>query len=143
MSESFGGAQYRRAGGGVRRIVIFSLFLLATANAALAQPTILRLGYGAAAEEPLWLVVAQPDLAQNYSQGYTPHPIRFTRPAPRPPVHRLGQALAGVRGGRDRSRLEQRQRRDLRRRRRREGQDHRVDLAREHARLQHRLLRQG
>src|SRR5262249_58416294 len=78
MSESFGGAQYRRSGGGVRRIVIFSLFLLATANAALAQPTILRLGYGAAAEEPLWLVVAKPDLAKNYGKAYTLDAIRFT-----------------------------------------------------------------
>src|SRR5262249_29451489 len=78
MSESFGGAQYRRAGGGVRRIVIFSLFLLATANAALAQPTILRLGYGAAAEGPLWLVVAKPDLAKNYGKAYTLDAIRFT-----------------------------------------------------------------
>jgi hypothetical protein len=43
----------------------------ASVSAALAQPATLRLGYGTAADEPLWLVVAKPDLARNYGKAYT------------------------------------------------------------------------
>jgi ABC-type taurine transport system substrate-binding protein len=47
-------------------------------SAALAQPATLRLGYGTAAEEPLWLVVAKPDLARNQGKAYTLDATRFT-----------------------------------------------------------------
>ena len=63
--------------------------------------------------------------------------------ARRDPVHQLGQARPGVRGRRHRSLGRQRERGHFRRRRGREGNVHRLDFARELARLQHRLLRQG
>ena len=31
----------------------------------------MRLGYGVAAEEPLWLLLAQPSLGKNYVKAYT------------------------------------------------------------------------
>src|SRR5262249_60892226 len=43
-----------------------------------AQPTTLRLGYGAAAEEPLWIVVARPDLTKNEGKAYKLDATRFT-----------------------------------------------------------------
>ena len=45
--------------------------LAATVDAARAQPVVFRLGYGGAAEEPVWLLVAKPDLARNYGKAYT------------------------------------------------------------------------
>ena len=41
------------------------------------QPVTFRLGYGGAAEEPMWLVVAKPDLAKSYGKAYTLDAIRF------------------------------------------------------------------
>ena len=38
---------------------------LAAADGACAAPTALRLGYGGAAEEPLWLVIAKPEMWPN------------------------------------------------------------------------------
>jgi len=38
----------------------------------------LRLGYGAAAEEPLWLLLAKPDLAKNYGKAYAIEGTRFS-----------------------------------------------------------------
>src|SRR5262249_39000286 len=54
------------------------LALAAIASAASAQPTTLRLGYGAAAEEPLWIVVARPDLTKNEGKAYKLDATRFT-----------------------------------------------------------------
>jgi ABC-type nitrate/sulfonate/bicarbonate transport system substrate-binding protein len=48
------------------------------AGNALAEPVTLRLGYGAAAEEPLWLVVAKPELARNSGKVYKLDATRFT-----------------------------------------------------------------
>ena len=64
----------------VRRALAAACLLALAANAstASAQPVTLRLGYGAAAEEPLWLVVARPDLAKNQSKAYTLDATRFT-----------------------------------------------------------------
>jgi ABC-type nitrate/sulfonate/bicarbonate transport system substrate-binding protein len=45
---------------------------------ALAEPITLRLGYGAAAEEPLWLVVARPELTRNSGKVYKLDATRFT-----------------------------------------------------------------
>ena len=56
------------------------LLVLVVANTGtlLAQPATLRLGYGTAAEEPLWVIVAKPDLARNYGKTYTLDATRFT-----------------------------------------------------------------
>jgi ABC-type nitrate/sulfonate/bicarbonate transport system substrate-binding protein len=54
-------------------------FVAGHASAAYAQqPVTFRLGYGGAAEEPMWLLVAKPDLARNYGKAYRLDPIRFT-----------------------------------------------------------------
>jgi ABC-type nitrate/sulfonate/bicarbonate transport system substrate-binding protein len=47
-------------------------------SVARAEPVTLRLGYGAAAEEPLWLLLAKPDLAKNYGKAYTIEGTRFS-----------------------------------------------------------------
>jgi ABC-type nitrate/sulfonate/bicarbonate transport system substrate-binding protein len=67
------------------RVVVRGLaaaFLLALAAAvagpALAQPVTFRLGYGGAAEEPMWLIVAKAELARNYGKAYTIDATRFT-----------------------------------------------------------------
>jgi ABC-type nitrate/sulfonate/bicarbonate transport system substrate-binding protein len=62
----------------LRRLVWAFALVAASAGAVLAQPATLRLGYGAAAEEPLWLVVASPDLARNQGKAYTLDATRFT-----------------------------------------------------------------
>jgi ABC-type nitrate/sulfonate/bicarbonate transport system substrate-binding protein len=41
------------------------------------QPVTFRLGYGGAAEEPMWLLVAKPDLAPNQGKAYRLDPIKF------------------------------------------------------------------
>ena len=46
-----------------RRMACLIVLAAATADAALGQPVTLRIGYGMAAEEPLWVLVAKPDLA--------------------------------------------------------------------------------
>ena len=70
----------------LRRMACVLALTAASVSTALAQPATLRLGYGTAAEEPLWLVVAKPDLARNYGKAYT-------LDATRSPV---GQARTGV-----------------------------------------------
>jgi len=50
----------------------------AGADKARAQPATFRLGYGGAAEEPMWLIVAKPDLAKNYGKAYTLEATKFT-----------------------------------------------------------------
>jgi len=62
----------------LRRMACVLTLTAASVSAALAQPATLRLGYGTAAEEPLWLVVAKPDLARNYGKAYTLDATRFT-----------------------------------------------------------------
>jgi ABC-type nitrate/sulfonate/bicarbonate transport system substrate-binding protein len=52
--------------------------LLDCPGGAFAQPVTLRLGYGGAAEEPLWLVLSRPELARNYGKLYTIEGTRFT-----------------------------------------------------------------
>jgi ABC-type nitrate/sulfonate/bicarbonate transport system substrate-binding protein len=54
------------------------LALAANASTASAQPATLRLGYGAAAEEPLWIVIGRPDLAKNQGKAYALDATRFT-----------------------------------------------------------------
>ena len=62
----------------LRRMVWLLVLVVANTGTVLAQPATLRLGYGTAAEEPLWLVVAKPDLAKNYGKAYTLDATRFT-----------------------------------------------------------------
>ncbi|HEY2527584.1 MAG TPA: ABC transporter substrate-binding protein [Xanthobacteraceae bacterium] len=52
--------------------------LIALAGAAEADPVKLRLGYGVAAEEQLWLLIAKPDIGTHYGKDYTIDGIRFT-----------------------------------------------------------------
>jgi ABC-type nitrate/sulfonate/bicarbonate transport system substrate-binding protein len=47
------------------------------AGNALGEPVTLRLGYGAAAEEPLWLVIAKPELTRNSGKAYNLDATRF------------------------------------------------------------------
>ena len=42
-----------------------------------AAPVTLRIGYGGAAEEPLWLLIAKPELGKNYGKLYTLDATRF------------------------------------------------------------------
>jgi len=50
---------------------------MAAAGAARGEPVTFRLGYGGAAEEPMWLLIAKPDLAKNYGKAYTLDATRF------------------------------------------------------------------
>jgi ABC-type nitrate/sulfonate/bicarbonate transport system substrate-binding protein len=43
-----------------------------------AAPLSIRLGYSLAAEEQLWLLLAKPELGENYGKLYTLDPTRFT-----------------------------------------------------------------
>src|SRR5215831_6521832 len=54
------------------------LFGLVAVSTATAEPVKFRLGYGGAAEEPMWLIVAKPDLAKNYGKAYTLEATKFT-----------------------------------------------------------------
>src|SRR3954453_4542792 len=62
----------------LRRMACVLALLAGSASTALAQPAPLRLGYGTAAEEPLWLVIAKPELAKNQGKAYTLDATRFT-----------------------------------------------------------------
>src|SRR5262245_32642375 len=57
--------------------VLASLLLAGLARYAVAQPVTLRLGYGPAAEEPLWLIVAKPELTRNADRIYKLDATRF------------------------------------------------------------------
>jgi ABC-type nitrate/sulfonate/bicarbonate transport system substrate-binding protein len=43
-----------------------------------AQPVQLRIGYGTAAEEQLWLLIAKPDIGRHYGKAYAIEGTRFT-----------------------------------------------------------------
>jgi ABC-type nitrate/sulfonate/bicarbonate transport system substrate-binding protein len=62
----------------LRRMACVLALLAGSASTAAAQPATLRLGYGTAAEEPLWLIVAKPELAKNQGKAYTLDATRFT-----------------------------------------------------------------
>ena len=118
----------------LRRMACVLALLAGSVSTALAQPATLRLGYGTAAEEPLWLIVAKPELAKNQGKAYTLDATRFTGSDKRGQAFEAGAidlasssangvifaAAEGV-----------------------SGEDRRLDVARKPARLQHRLLRQG
>jgi len=58
-------------------IGVFAVCLIA-AGAAQAEPVKLRIGYGTAAEEQLWLLIAKPDIGKHYGTAYTIEGTRFT-----------------------------------------------------------------
>src|SRR5271165_4390977 len=58
--------------------MLAGLLLADICGRATAQPVTLRLGYGAAAEEPLWLVVARPELTRNAGKVYNLDAVRFS-----------------------------------------------------------------
>src|SRR5262249_51074276 len=62
----------------LRSLALAGLILVAAVARAGADPVTLRLGYGAAAEEPLWLLLAKPDLAKNYGKAYAIEGTRFS-----------------------------------------------------------------
>jgi ABC-type nitrate/sulfonate/bicarbonate transport system substrate-binding protein len=51
---------------------------IALASAVAAEPIKLRIGYGVAAEEQLWLLIAKPDIGSHYGKLYTIEGTRFT-----------------------------------------------------------------
>jgi ABC-type nitrate/sulfonate/bicarbonate transport system substrate-binding protein len=51
---------------------------LAFTGAAKADPVKIRLGYGVAAEEQLWLLIAKPDVGTHYGKEYTIEGTRFS-----------------------------------------------------------------
>lgn len=59
------------------KFVIAALSCLVFLGPARAEPTTIRLGYGAAVEEQLWLMLARPDLAPNLGKAYKLDPARF------------------------------------------------------------------
>jgi len=63
----------------VRCVVAGACLAVTISGSALAQqPPTFRLGYGGAAEEPIWLIIAKPALAKNYGKAYRLDSIRFT-----------------------------------------------------------------
>src|SRR3979490_1707608 len=63
-----------------RSVATASLIAIIAGHAGAAygqQPVTFRLGYGGAAEEPMWLIVAKPDLARNYGKAYMLDAIKF------------------------------------------------------------------
>src|SRR5262249_46223654 len=54
------------------------LITAGAASAAQADPNKLRIGYGTAAEEQLWLLIAKPDIGKHYGTAYTIEGTRFT-----------------------------------------------------------------
>ena len=57
---------------------LVALCAVALAGAAHAQVPQIRLGYGPAAEEQLWLLIAKPDVGKHYGKAYTLEATRFT-----------------------------------------------------------------
>lgn len=51
---------------------------MALAGAAQGDPIKLRIGYGVAAEEQLWLLIAKPDIGTHYGKDYTIEGTRFS-----------------------------------------------------------------
>ncbi|HEY4073161.1 MAG TPA: ABC transporter substrate-binding protein [Herbaspirillum sp.] len=59
------------------RFIALPAILLAAANAQADAPHI-RVGYGVAAEEQLWLMIAKPSVAPNEGKAYAIDPIKFS-----------------------------------------------------------------
>jgi ABC-type nitrate/sulfonate/bicarbonate transport system substrate-binding protein len=68
--------------GGRRRVAMYAvaaMFLLAglAAPSWAADPPTIRIGYGSAAEEPLYLLMAKPEIGKNYGKAYKLDASRF------------------------------------------------------------------
>jgi ABC-type nitrate/sulfonate/bicarbonate transport system substrate-binding protein len=59
-------------------VVLAACLMVMAAKPVDAQPTKLRIGYGTAAEEQLWLLIAKPDIGRHYGKAYTIESTRFT-----------------------------------------------------------------
>jgi len=59
-------------------IVAACVLAIAAATTAAAEPLKIRLGYGVAAEEQLWLLLAKPDIGTHYGKDYTVDGTRFS-----------------------------------------------------------------
>jgi ABC-type nitrate/sulfonate/bicarbonate transport system substrate-binding protein len=60
------------------RVLLACALLAVTAGLVRADPLKLRIGYGVAAEEQLWLLIAKPDVGTHYGTAYTIEGTRFT-----------------------------------------------------------------
>lgn len=58
--------------------LLFAMALQLPAGYAAAEPVKIRLGYGYAAEEQLWLLIAKPDIGKGFGKAYVLEPTRFT-----------------------------------------------------------------
>jgi ABC-type nitrate/sulfonate/bicarbonate transport system substrate-binding protein len=58
--------------------VLVCVLAIVLASTVRAEPIKLRLGYGVAAEEQLWLLIAKPDIGTHYGKDYTIEGTRFT-----------------------------------------------------------------
>ena len=59
-------------------VLAAGIFLMALATSAATAQTKLRIGYGTAAEEQLWLLIAKPEIGKHYGKAYTIEGTRFT-----------------------------------------------------------------
>jgi ABC-type nitrate/sulfonate/bicarbonate transport system substrate-binding protein len=59
-------------------IVVFGFLRLVSVDLAQAEPLKIRIGYGVAAEEQLWLLIAKPDIGTHYGKDYTIDGTRFS-----------------------------------------------------------------
>jgi ABC-type nitrate/sulfonate/bicarbonate transport system substrate-binding protein len=57
--------------------LLLAAILLGAGGARADEPPLIRFGYGVAAEEQLWLMMARPDLAPNQGKAYRLKPILF------------------------------------------------------------------
>jgi hypothetical protein len=67
--------RYLMRGAAATWILGSSLCLACPARA--ADPSTLRIGYGSAAEEQLYVLLAKPDIGKNYGKGYRLEGSRF------------------------------------------------------------------
>ena len=105
----------------VRAAACLVILAAGTVGTALGQPVTLRLGYGTAAEEQLWLTVAKPEIGRNYGKAYKLEGTRFTGSDKRAQAYEAGAIDLASRSANGVI---------FARRRRRHGQDDRVVHAR-------------
>src|SRR5918992_369741 len=79
--------------------ILALLVALATFNAAAAEPPLIRLGRGFAAEEQVWLMSARPDLAPNQGKRYQLKQILFQANPQRFQAFLAGELDAGTAPG--------------------------------------------
>jgi ABC-type nitrate/sulfonate/bicarbonate transport system substrate-binding protein len=62
----------------LRKLAVALALMLVSAPLLRADPVKLRIGYGTAAEEQLWLLIAKPELGKHQGKAYTIDATRFT-----------------------------------------------------------------